>query len=72
MTKKRKKQVATEPSALEIGGEPEWVTSMHEHYRRTGVFRAEDLDRVLGDPRKQVSGEAPTDLALALACRPND
>jgi hypothetical protein len=47
--------------------ESEWVTSMHEHYQYTGAYRAGDLDRVLGDPRKQVSGEAPT--ALVVACR---
>lgn len=49
--------------------EPEWVTSMHEHYSRTGSYRTEDLDRVLGDPRKQVSGETATDL---VACRPSE
>jgi hypothetical protein len=37
------------------------------HYQRTGLYRATDLNRVLGDPRKQVSGE--TSDFLALACR---
>lgn len=41
---------------------PEWVINMHEHYRQTGSYRAGDLDRVLGDPRKQVSGDVPTEL----------
>jgi hypothetical protein len=45
--------------------ESEWVTSMHEHYQQTGSYRTGDLDRVLGDPRKQVSGEAPTELVVA-------
>jgi len=47
--------------------ESEWVASMHEYYRRTGSYRTCDLDRVLGDPRKQVSGKAPTELVAA--CR---
>ena len=44
--------------------EPEWVTLMHAHYQKTGLFRTKDLDRVLGDPRKQVTGAA-ADFALA-------
>ena len=32
----------------------EWVRDMVEHYRRTGVFRSQDLRRLLGDPRKGV------------------
>jgi hypothetical protein len=47
--------------------EPQWVTSMHVHYQRTGLYRAGDLDRVLGDPRKQVSGENSSEFAVA--CR---
>jgi hypothetical protein len=49
------------------GADPEWVVSMHRHYQRTGVYRAEDLNRVLGDPREQVSGETTDDITLA--CR---
>jgi hypothetical protein len=45
--------------------DPEWVTSMHEYHRRTGLFRAEDLDRVLGDPRDQVTSPSSEDFALA-------
>jgi hypothetical protein len=33
---------------------PEWVREMHEHYRRTGTYRPEDLRRLLGDPTKGV------------------
>jgi hypothetical protein len=54
-----------EPQAVTVV-EPKWVTSMHDHYQRTGLFRAADLDRVLGDPRKQVSGETLPDV---VACR---
>ena len=50
--------------------ESEWVTSMHEYYLQTGAYRTSDLDRVLGDPRKQVGGEAPTELVVA--CRPEE
>ena len=60
------KKPATEKtqSVPESRSEPEWVVSMHAHYQKTGLFRTQDLDRVLGDPRKQVSGR-PSDFALA-------
>mgnify|MGYP007135464775 CR=1 FL=1 len=45
-----------------------WITSMHSHYQQTGVYGAADLNRVLGDPRKQISGDSTDELALA--CRP--
>ncbi len=48
-------------------GDPEWVISMHKYYGQTGSYRTSDLDRVLGDPRKQVSGETPIDFEVA--CR---
>ena len=34
--------------------EPEWVEKMHEHYRQNGYYRAQDLERVLGDPREHL------------------
>jgi hypothetical protein len=34
---------------------------MHDYYQQTGLYRARDLNRVLGDPREQVVGE-PTDV----------
>jgi hypothetical protein len=34
--------------------EPEWVREMKEHYAKTGTYRAEDVRRVLGDPRRGV------------------
>jgi hypothetical protein len=50
-------QIQNEPSA------PKWVEEMHDHFRRTGFYRAEDLQRVLGDPRDhaeiRVSGTVP-------------
>jgi hypothetical protein len=45
--------------------EPEWVESMHAHFRRTGAYRASDIRRVLGDPLKSVQINARTDLKLA-------
>jgi hypothetical protein len=47
--------------------ESNWVSSMHEYHRRTGLYRADDPNRVLGDPRDQVSGPSVEDFALALA-----
>ena len=34
---------------------PQWVRDMHEHVDKTGEYRARDLERVLGDPRKSVT-----------------
>lgn len=55
--------------AAEMEG-PSWVASMHEYHSRTGLYRAEDLDRVLGDPREQVTGGSPDDFVLS--CKPSD
>jgi hypothetical protein len=38
---------------------------MHEYHRKTGLYRADDLNRVLGDPRDQVSSPPVEDFALA-------
>jgi hypothetical protein len=32
----------------------EWIQKMHDHFRQKGFYRAEDLQRVLGDPREHV------------------
>jgi hypothetical protein len=34
----------------------EWVAKMHTFHEETGLYRAEDLNRVLGDPRTQIVG----------------
>jgi hypothetical protein len=73
MSKQSKKTHVSVPSRKIDGTmrrESEWVTSMHEYYMQTGSYRTGDLDRVLGDPRKQVSGEAPTELMVS--CRPEE
>jgi hypothetical protein len=57
------KKTETPPSIT--SGESEWVSSMHTHYQKTGLYRTRDLDRVLGDPRKQVSGEVSSEISLA-------
>jgi hypothetical protein len=33
---------------------PAWVESMQVHFRETGFYRADDLNRLLGDPRDAV------------------
>jgi hypothetical protein len=45
---------------------PQWVTEMRDYYQQTGLYRARDLNRVLGDPRDQVVGQ-PLDNSL-VAC----
>jgi hypothetical protein len=44
---------------------PEWVNEMRDCYRRTGLYRAGDLNRVLGDPREQVVGAPADDLLVS-------
>jgi len=34
--------------------EPDWVREMKEHYAKTGIYRPEDLRRLLGDPVKGI------------------
>ncbi len=45
--------------------EPDWIKSMREHYVRTGFYRAQDVQRLLGDPRKSFQGRPLDDLAMA-------
>jgi hypothetical protein len=33
---------------------PEWMQGMFEHFNETGAYRAEDIQRILGDPRQGV------------------
>jgi hypothetical protein len=47
---------------------PQWVSDMHAHFAKTGQYRPEDIQRVLGDPRSQVGPRDTTDW-LALAAR---
>jgi hypothetical protein len=46
---------------------PEWVREMIDHYRRTGSYRPEDLERLLGDPNKRVEVRAEVSLTSFLA-----
>lgn len=34
--------------------EPQWVSEMHAYFWEHGFYRAEDLQRVLGDPKTVV------------------
>jgi hypothetical protein len=40
---------------------------MIDYYRRTGAYRREDLERLLGDPNKRVEVRADVSLASFLA-----
>jgi hypothetical protein len=35
-----------------------WVAQMVQHFQATGHYRAEDLERLLGDPRESVEATA--------------
>jgi hypothetical protein len=43
---------------------------MHDYYQQAGLYRARDLNRVLGDPREQVVGEPTDGLLVAAGQRP--
>lgn len=46
---------------------PEWVRQMIEHYHRTGAYRPEDLERLLGDPNKPVEVRSEMSLSSLLS-----
>ena len=48
---KVKKKAAPEQATKK---DSQWVTAMHDHYHRTRSYRAEDLEKVMGDPREGV------------------
>jgi len=50
---KRKEPKNPAPAALPQPG-PAWVESMQAHFQQTGHYRANDLNRLLGDPRVAV------------------
>jgi hypothetical protein len=54
----------TTVSAPESVDAPEWIVKMRAYREATGLYRAEDLNRGLGDPRIQVRGESAPDLLL--------
>jgi hypothetical protein len=50
---RKTQQDATAPAAAPQSG-PKWVESMQAHFQQTGYYRANDLNRLLGDPRVSV------------------
>jgi hypothetical protein len=61
---RRKSTTRALPPAAQ-SAQPDWVSSMQEHFRANGYYRAEDLARVLGDPRETVQISAGSDFQLA-------
>lgn len=45
--------------------DPQWIQSMHAHYRQTGTYRTSDIHRVLGDPLRSVQVDAQTNVKIA-------
>lgn len=62
---RRSKARPVEIADVERHSMPAWVTSMHQHYQQTGFFRAEDLTRVLGDPRDAVEVRTSTEMCFS-------
>lgn len=50
--KEPKQQSSAVPEPV---SEPKWVEEMHGYYQQNGFYRAQDLQRVLGDPREHVT-----------------
>jgi hypothetical protein len=46
---------------------PQWVSDMHAYFAKTGQYRPEDINRVLGDPRSQVGPREAIDCLAAAA-----
>jgi hypothetical protein len=44
---------------------PEWLKNMREHYTANGFYRAEDVHRVLDDPRNGIGISVSSDRAAA-------
>ena len=66
-TRKMLRNLAKEPA-------PRWIVEMQEHYRRTGMYRPEDLRRLLGDQTEGVRVGPETDFEAAVkehSSRPN-
>jgi hypothetical protein len=54
-------------SLVESTPPPAWLLEMLEYYRQTGIFRPEDLRRLLGDPSKGVRVEPNASVDAILA-----
>jgi hypothetical protein len=50
---RKTQQKTPAPAAMPQPG-PKWVESMQAHFQQTGYYRANDLNRLLGDPRVSV------------------
>jgi len=42
------------PEELANAQEADWIREMRQHFNETGEYRAEDLNRLLGDPTRGV------------------
>ncbi len=60
---------ARRPEAQTQTLDSEWVSEMQEHFQRRGFYRAQDLERVLGNPRSHVQVRTTSDPANFLAFR---
>ncbi len=69
----RRQRKAVTQAAVEVtpvqDKTPEWVRAMHAHHNETGTYRAADIQRVLGDPRKSVEGPVSSELVAASRSR---
>ena len=53
------------PTSVPVETGPQWIIEMRDHYQKTGAYRADDLARVLGDPRDGVEIRGSGDVLYA-------
>ncbi len=56
-------------AAPEQATDPNWVKEMHDYFRQYGFYRAQDLQRVLGDPRDHLEVQAASDSPINFITR---
>jgi hypothetical protein len=53
-------------------GSSGWIEAAQRHYQLTGAYRADDLERVLGDVRSSVEVEATPEFQFAAEIHAKD
>jgi hypothetical protein len=45
--------------------ESKWLKEARDHFQKTGNYRPQDLERVLGDPRTSFEGKSADEIVAA-------
>jgi hypothetical protein len=68
-SRRKKDQSASKPAFAKIGCAPAWIAEMQEHFLVEGFYRAEDLERILGDPRDSADTQVSVEQSYACVTR---